>query len=69
MKLNSAMPVVGSVVGSAAGLSAFYRGLGRFAGCGIDQAITDAFAMFPTLDQMLDLASQVVARRSSHGKA
>ena len=40
-------PVVGSVVGSAAGLSAFYRGLGRFAGCGIDEAITDAFAMFP----------------------
>ncbi|MDT5313785.1 MAG: hypothetical protein QOE74_2805, partial [Mycobacterium sp.] len=29
MKLNFAMPVVGSVVGSAAGLSAFYRGLGR----------------------------------------
>ena len=69
MKLNFAMPVVGSVVGSAAGLSAFYRGLGRFAGCGIDEAITDAFAMFPTLDQMLDLAGQVVARRSSHGKA
>jgi hypothetical protein len=69
MKLNFAMPVVGSVVGSAAGLSAFYRGLGRLAGCGIDEAITDAFAMFPTLDQMLDLASQVVARRSNHGKA
>jgi hypothetical protein len=45
-------------VGSAAGLSAFYRGLGRFAGCGIDEAVVDAFAMFPTLDQMLDLASQ-----------
>jgi hypothetical protein len=69
MKLNFAMPVVGSVVGSAAGLSALYRGLGRFAGCGIDEAITDAFAMFPTLDQMLDSASQVVARRSTHGKA
>jgi hypothetical protein len=69
VKLNFAMPVVGSVVGSAAGLSAFYRGLGRFAGCGIDEAITDAFAMFPTLDHMLDLASQVVARRSNDGKA
>jgi hypothetical protein len=69
MKLKFAMPVVGPVVGSAAGLSAFCRRLGRLAGCGIDEAITDAFAMFPTLDQMLDLASQVVARRSNHGKA
>ena len=69
MKLNFAMPMVGSVVGSAAALSAFYRGLERFAGCGIDEAIVDAFAMFPTLDQMLDFASQVVVRRSSHGKA
>ena len=49
MKLNFAMPVVGSIVGSAAGLSAFYRGLGHFAGRGIDMAITGAFAMFPTL--------------------
>ena len=32
MKLKFAMPVVGSIVGSAAGLSAFYRGLGRFLG-------------------------------------
>jgi hypothetical protein len=69
MKLNFAMPVAGSIVGSAAGLRAFYRGLGRFAGCAIDEAMTDAFAMFPTLDQMLDLASQVVVRRSNHGKA
>jgi hypothetical protein len=65
MKLNFAMPVVGS----AAGLSAFCRGLGRFTGCGIDEAITDAFAMFPTLDQMLDLVSQIDAQRSNHGKA
>jgi hypothetical protein len=69
VKLNLAMPVIGSIVGSAAGLTAFYRGLGRFAGCGIDEAITDAFAMFPSPDQMLDLASQVVVRRSNHGKA
>jgi hypothetical protein len=68
MRLNVAK-AVGSGVGSAAGLSAFYRGLGRFAGCGMDEAIRDAFAMFPTLDQMLDLAGQVVARRSDHGKA
>jgi hypothetical protein len=54
MKLNFAIPVVGSLVGSAAGLSAFYRRLGCLAGCGIDEAITDAFAMFPTLDQLLD---------------
>jgi hypothetical protein len=65
MKLNFAMPVVGS----GAGLGALCRGLGRFAGCGMDEAITDAFALFPTRDQMLDLASQAVARRSSHGKA
>ena len=64
-----AIPVVGSRVGSAAGLSAFYRGLGRFADSGIEEAITNAFGMFPTLDQMLDLAGQVVARRSNHGKA
>jgi hypothetical protein len=69
MKLNVAMPIVGSVVGSAADLSASCRGLGRFTGCGMDEAITDVLAMFPTLDQMLDLASQVVARRSDHGKA
>ena len=68
MKLNFAIPVVGPDIGSVAGLSAFCRGLGRFAGRAIDEAITDAFAMFPTLDQMLDLASQVVARRSNHGK-
>ena len=69
MKLNLAMPVVRSAVGNAAALSAFCRGLERLAGCGIDEAIVDAFAMFPTLDQMLDLAGQVVVRRSSHGKA
>jgi hypothetical protein len=29
----------------------------------------DAFAMFPTLDQMLDFASQVIDRRGDDGKA
>jgi alkanesulfonate monooxygenase SsuD/methylene tetrahydromethanopterin reductase-like flavin-dependent oxidoreductase (luciferase family) len=43
--------------------------LKRFAGSGIDEAIVDAFAMFPSLDQMLDFASQVIARWSDRGKA
>jgi hypothetical protein len=29
----------------------------------------DAFAVFPSLDQLLDFASQVIARWSNHGKA
>jgi alkanesulfonate monooxygenase SsuD/methylene tetrahydromethanopterin reductase-like flavin-dependent oxidoreductase (luciferase family) len=36
--------------------------LTRFAGSGIDEAFVDAFAVFPSLDQMLDLASQLIAR-------
>jgi hypothetical protein len=43
MKLNFATPVVGS----GAGLGALCRGLGRFAECGMDQAITEAFATVP----------------------
>jgi probable F420-dependent oxidoreductase len=43
--------------------------LDRFARSGIDEAILDAFALFPSLDQMLDFASQVIARRTDHGKA
>jgi probable F420-dependent oxidoreductase len=43
--------------------------LERFAESGIDEAIMDAFAMFPSLDQMLDFASQVIDRWSTHGKA
>jgi alkanesulfonate monooxygenase SsuD/methylene tetrahydromethanopterin reductase-like flavin-dependent oxidoreductase (luciferase family) len=39
-----------------------------FADSGIDEAILDAFAMFPTLDQMLDFASQVIARSRNHGE-
>jgi hypothetical protein len=30
--------------------------LARFAGSGIDEAFVDAFALFPSLDQMLDFA-------------
>ncbi len=37
--------------------------LERFAASGIDEAILDVFAMFPSLDQMLDFASQVIAKR------
>jgi hypothetical protein len=69
MKLGFAIPTVGPAVGSAASLSAFCRGLERFAGCGIDEAIVDAFAMIPSLDQMHDFANQVIARRSDRGKA
>jgi probable F420-dependent oxidoreductase len=36
--------------------------LGRLAQSGADEAIVDAFAMFSTLDQMLDFAGQVIAR-------
>lgn len=43
--------------------------LERFAGSGIDEAILDAFAMFPSLEQMLDFAGQVIARRTDHGRA
>ena len=34
----------------------------RFAESGIDEAFVDAFAVFPSLDQMLDFANQVIAR-------
>lgn len=43
--------------------------LERFAGSGIDEAFVDAFAAFPSLDQMFDFASQVIARWSDRGKA
>jgi alkanesulfonate monooxygenase SsuD/methylene tetrahydromethanopterin reductase-like flavin-dependent oxidoreductase (luciferase family) len=36
--------------------------LKRFAESGADEAFVDAFALFPSLDQMLDFASQVIAR-------
>src|SRR3954454_17653375 len=39
--------------------------LERFAGSGIDEAIVDAFALFPSLDQMLDFASQVITKWSN----
>jgi hypothetical protein len=36
--------------------------LARFAGSGNDEAIVDAFALFPSLDQMLEFASQVITK-------
>lgn len=35
--------------------------LKRLAGSGVDEAFVDAFAAFPSLDQTLDFASQVIA--------
>jgi hypothetical protein len=43
--------------------------LERLAESGMGEAILDVFAMFPTLDQMLDFASQVAATRSDRKKA
>lgn len=43
--------------------------LERLARSGADEGIVDAFAMFPTLDQMLDFASQVIDRWGDDGKA
>jgi probable F420-dependent oxidoreductase len=42
--------------------------LERLADSGADEAILDAFAIFPTLDQMLDFASQVITRWNERGK-
>ena len=41
--------------------------LEHLAGSGADEAIVDAFAAFPSLDQMLDFASQLIARWSDRG--
>jgi probable F420-dependent oxidoreductase len=43
--------------------------LERLAESGADEAIVDAFALFPSLDQLLDFASQVIAPWSDRGKA
>jgi alkanesulfonate monooxygenase SsuD/methylene tetrahydromethanopterin reductase-like flavin-dependent oxidoreductase (luciferase family) len=39
------------------------------AGSGADEAIVDAFAMFSSLDEMLDFAGQVIARWNDRVKA
>jgi hypothetical protein len=37
----------------------------RFSSDGVDEAIVDAFALFPSLDQLLDFASQIVTTWSN----
>jgi hypothetical protein len=41
--------------------------LQRYAESGVDEAFFDAFAVFTSLDQMLDFASQVIARTGRLG--
>ena len=36
---------------------------------GVDEAIVDAFALFPSLEQLLDFASQVITKWSNRRKA
>jgi probable F420-dependent oxidoreductase len=45
--------------------------LDRLAASGVDEAFVDAFAAFPSLEQMLDFAAQVIARTrwTGHGTA
>lgn len=43
--------------------------LERLAVSGTEEAIVDAFGMFPSLEQLLDFASQVIDRWGGHGKA
>jgi hypothetical protein len=69
MKLGFALPIVGPAISSAAGLTTFCCGLERLAGSGADEAIVDAFAMFSSLDQMLEFADQVIAEWSDREKA
>ena len=42
--------------------------LRRLAESGADEAIVDAFALFPSLDQLLDFASQVITGWTDRGK-
>jgi alkanesulfonate monooxygenase SsuD/methylene tetrahydromethanopterin reductase-like flavin-dependent oxidoreductase (luciferase family) len=41
----------------------------RFSEAGVDEAIVDAFALFPSLEQLLDFASQVITTWSNPRKA
>ena len=70
MKLGFALPIVGPAVSSAAGLSAFCRGLEDLGYDTLwvgDRLVTpvDMHSTYP----MLDFASQVIARWSDRGKA
>jgi probable F420-dependent oxidoreductase len=42
--------------------------LEHFSGDGVDEAIVDAFAPFPSLEQLLDFASQLIDRWSDRGE-
>ena len=87
MKLGFAIPIVGSAVSSAAGLSAFCRGLEDLGYDTLwvgDRLVTPVemdstypgkeqpyppqmtryLAAFPSLDQTLDFASELIARTS-----
>ncbi|WP_431231634.1 TIGR03619 family F420-dependent LLM class oxidoreductase [Mycolicibacterium psychrotolerans] len=46
-----------------ASVESVFERLERLAESGADEAIVDAFAMFSTLDEMLEFAGQVIARR------
>ena len=41
----------------------------RFSGDGVDEAIVDAFALFPSLEELLDFASQVITTWSNRRTA
>jgi hypothetical protein len=43
--------------------------LQRLAGSGADEAIVDAFALFPSLEQLLDFAGQVITTWSDRRTA
>jgi alkanesulfonate monooxygenase SsuD/methylene tetrahydromethanopterin reductase-like flavin-dependent oxidoreductase (luciferase family) len=43
--------------------------LERFSGDGVDEAIVDAFALFPNLEQLLDFGGQVITKWSNRRTA
>jgi hypothetical protein len=43
--------------------------LERFSTDGVDEAIVDAFAMYPSLDELLDFASRVITTWSGRRNA
>ncbi|MDA4107807.1 TIGR03619 family F420-dependent LLM class oxidoreductase [Mycolicibacterium holsaticum] len=47
-------------IGPGASVDSVVDKIERFAGDGVDEAIVDAIPLFPTLEQLLDFASQVI---------
>lgn len=47
-------------IGPGASVDSVVDKIGRFAGDGVDEAIVDAIPLFPSLEQLLDFASQVI---------